>query len=250
MAVIQRYRISQTHPGTYEATMKSIGPSGTNTLNFMVTILDPSAYTLALSFAGLPTNVTAAILGYAGPTNETFPATLEGLPNGTNTTFALSYNPSASTLTGNLVFLVTIDPSTATGTYSFSAALTGWATSPTASPGFTVTTIAQAPGQPCPPYQVATTVSAHTVCDGDWNVIGFSLFPTYPSEFNDPSQPTGYSLASCWTISASPAYTSGYAAPPASSYANILPPARTCPAPHRFSPRGKTHSGHSHQRAS
>ena len=210
-------------PGTYEATMQSIGPSGTNTFNFVVTILDPNAYTLALSFAGLPTNVTAAILGYAGyPLNGPTPATLEGLPNGTNTTFALSYNPSASTLTGQLVFLVTIDPSTATGTYSFSAALTGWATSPTASPEFTVTTIAQAPGQPCPPYQVATTVAAHTVCDGDWNVIGFSLFPTYPSVFNDPSQPAGYSLASCWTISASPAYTSGYAAPPASSYANIL----------------------------
>jgi hypothetical protein len=210
-------------PGTYEATMQSIGPSGTNTFNFVVTILHPSAYTLSLSFAGLPTNVTAAILGYAGyPLNGPFPATLEGMPNGTNTTFALSYNPSTSTLTGQLVFLVTIDPSTATGTYSFSAALTSWATSPTASPEFTVTTIAQAPGQPCPPYQVATTVAAHTVCDGDWNVIGFSLLPTYPSEFNDPSQPAGYSLASCWTVSASPAYTSGYAAPPASSYANIL----------------------------
>ena len=209
--------------GTYQATMTCTGPGGTYSYNFTVTILDPSAYTLALSFAGLPTNVTAAILGYAGyPLNGPFPATLEGLPNGTNTTFALSYNPSASTLTGNLVFLVTIDPSTATGTYSFSAALTGWATSPTASPGLTVTTIAQAPGQPCPPYQVATTVAANTVCDGDWNVIGFSLNPTYPSEFNDPSQPAGYSLASCWTISASPAYTSGYAAPPASSYANIL----------------------------
>ena len=210
-------------PGTYEATMQSIGPSGTNTFNFVVTILDPAAYTTALSFSGLPTNVTAAILGYAGyPLNGPFPATLEGLPNGTNTTFALSYNPSASTLTGQLVFLVTIDPSTATGTYSFSAALTGFATSPTVTPEFTVTTIAQAPGQPCPPYQVATTVAANTVCDGDWNVIGFSLFPTYPSEFNDPSQPAGYSLASCWTISASPAYTSGYAAPSASSYANIL----------------------------
>ena len=209
--------------GTYQATMTCTGPGGTYSYNFTVTILDPSAYTLALSFAGLPTNVTAAILGYAGyPLNGPFPATLEGLPNGTNTTFALSYNPSASTLTGQLVFLVTIDPSTATGTYSFSAALTGWATSPTASPEFTVTTIAQAPGQPCPPYQVATSVAASTVCDGDWNVLGFSLFPNYPSEFNDPSQPAGYSLASCWTISASPAYTSGYAAPPASSYANIL----------------------------
>jgi hypothetical protein len=219
-------------PGTYEATMQSIGPSGTNTFNFVVTILDPSAYTLALSFAGLPTNVTAAILGYAGyPLNGPFPATLEGLPNGTNTTFALSYNPSASTLTGQLVFLVTIDPSTATGTYSFGAALTGWATSPAASPEFTVTTIAQAPGQPCPPYQVATTVAANTVCDGDWNVIGFSLFPTYPSEVNDPSQPAGYSLASCWTISASPAYTSGYAAPPASSYANILTTGPDLPRP-------------------
>ena len=210
-------------PGTYEATMQSIGPSGTNTFNFVVTILDPAAYTTALDFSGLPTNVTAAILGYASyPLNGPFPATLEGLPNGTNTTFALSYNPSASTLTGQLVFLVTIDPSTPTGTYSFSATLTGFATAPTTSPEFTVTTIAQAPGQPCPPYQVATTVAAHTVCDGDWNVIGFSLVPTYPSEFNDPSQPTGYSLASCWTISASPAYTSGYSAPSASSYANIL----------------------------
>lgn len=224
--MVYQFSVSATPdaaPGTYQGSMVCTGPGGTISYNFAVTILDPSAYTLALSFAGLPTNVTAAILGYAGyPLNGPFPATLEGLPKGTNTTFALSYNPSASTLTGNLVFLVTIDPSTATGTYSFSAALTGWATSPTASPGFTVTTIAQAPGQPCPPYQVATTVAAHTVCDGDWNVIGFSLIPTYPSEFNDPSQPAGYSLASCWTISASPAYTSGYAAPPASSYANIL----------------------------
>jgi hypothetical protein len=210
-------------PGTYEATMQSTGPSGTNTFNFAVTILDPTDYTLALDFSGLPTNVTAAILGYAAyPLTGPFPATLEGLPNGTNTTFALSYNPSANTLTGELVFLVTIDPSTPTGTYSFSATLTGYATAPTASPEFTVTTIAQAPGQPCPPYQVATSVAAHTVCDGDWNVIGFSLFPTYPSEFNDPSQPAGYSLANCWTISASPAYTSGYSAPSASSYAHIL----------------------------
>jgi hypothetical protein len=210
-------------PGTYEATMQSTGPSGTNTFNFAVTILDPTAYTTALDFSGLPTNVTAAILGYADyPLNGPFPATLEGLPNGTNTTFALSYNPSANTLTGQLVFLVTIDPSTPTGTYSFTAALTGFATAPTVSPEFTVTTIAQTPGQPCPPYQVATTVAAHTVCDGDWNVIGFSIFPTYPSEFNDPSQPAGYSLASCWTVSASPAYLSGYAAPSASSYANIL----------------------------
>jgi len=210
-------------PGTYEATMQSTGPSGTNTFNFAVTILDPAAYTTALDFSGLPTNVTAAILGYAGyPLNGPFPATLEGLPNGTNTTFALSYNPSANTLTGQLVFLVTIDPSTPTGTYSFTAALTGFATAPTVSPEFTVTTIAQTPGQPCPPYQVATSVAAHTVCDGDWNVIGFSILPTYPSEFKDPSQPAGYSLASCWTISASPAYTSGYSAPSASSYAHIL----------------------------
>jgi len=138
-------------PGTYEATMQSIGPSGTNTFNFVVTILHPSAYTLSLSFAGLPTNVTAAILGYAGyPLNGPFPATLEGMPNGTNTTFALSYNPSTSTLTGQLVFLSHHRPQHGTGTYSFSAALTSWATSPTASPEFTVTTIAQAPGQPCP----------------------------------------------------------------------------------------------------
>ena len=210
-------------PGTYEATMQSTGPSGTNTFNFAVTILDPTAYTTALDFSGLPTNVTAAILGYAAyPLTGPFPATLEGLPNGTNTTFALSYNPSANTLTGELVFLVTIDPSTPTGTYTFSAALTGFGSAPAVSPQFTVTTIAQTPGQPCPPYQVATTVAAHTVCDGDWNVIGFSIFPTYPSEFNDPSQPAGYSLASCWTVSASPAYTSGYSAPSASSYAHIL----------------------------
>jgi hypothetical protein len=209
--------------GTYQATMTCTGPGGTYSYNFTVTILDPSVYTLALSFAGLPTNVTAAILGYADyPLNGPFPATLEGLPNGTNTTFALTYNPGAGTLTGSLVFLVTIDPSTATGTDSFSATLTGWATSPTVTPEFTVTTIAQAPGQPCPPFQVATTLAAHTICDGDWNVIGFSLFPTYPSEFNDPSQPAGYSLASCWTITASPAYLSGYAAPPASAYINIL----------------------------
>ncbi|MGA2476239.1 MAG: hypothetical protein ABSF73_06425 [Terriglobia bacterium] len=210
-------------PGTYEATMQSTGPSGTNTFNFAVTILDPTAYTTALEFSGLPTNVTAAILGYADyPLNGPFPATLEGLPNGTNTTFALSYNPSANTLTGQLVFLVTIDPSTPTGTYTFSAALSGFATAPTVSPEFTVTTIAQTPGQPCPPYQVATSVAANTVCDGDWNVIGFSIFPSYPSEFNDPSQPAGLSLAKCWTISASPAYSSGYSAPSASSYAYIL----------------------------
>src|SRR5208283_5083260 len=210
-------------PGTYEATMQSIGPSGTNTFNFVVTILEPSVYTMALTFAGLPTNVTAAFLGYTQyPGNGPYPATLEGLPNGTNTTFALSYNAATSTLTSPHYFLVTIDPSAATGTYSFTATLTGWTTAPTVTPEFTVTTIALAPGQPCPPYQVPTTVAAHTLCDGDWNVIGFGLYPTYPTEFNDPSQPTDYSLAYCWTITASPAYLSSYAAPAASSYINIL----------------------------
>ena len=63
--------------------------------NFVVTILDPSAYTLALSFAGLPTERHRRDSGFAGyPLNGPFPATLEGLPNGTNTTFALSYNPA------------------------------------------------------------------------------------------------------------------------------------------------------------
>jgi hypothetical protein len=210
-------------PGTYQASFQSVGPSGTATYNFVVTILDPAAYTTALDFSGLPPNVTAAICGYADyPLNGPFPATLEGLPNGTNTTFALSYNPGASTLTGQLVFLVTIDPSTPTGTYSFSAALTGFGSAPAVSPQFTVSTIAQAPGQPCPPYQVATYLAANTVCDGDWNVIGFSIFPTYPSEFNDPSQPTGYSLASCWAVTASPSYKSGYAAPSASQWRTIL----------------------------
>jgi hypothetical protein len=210
-------------PGTYQATMRSAGPSGTNTFNFAVTILDPASYTLALSFTGLPANATAAVVSYASyPLNAPTPAILDGLPNGTNTTFALTYNPSASTLTGQLFFLVTVGPATATGTDSFTAALTGWTPSPTVTPHFTVTTVAQAPGQPCPPFQIPTTLAAHTVLDGDWNVIGFAIFPTYPSEYNDPSQPTAYSLASCWTITASPAYTSGYAAPLPSTYLNIL----------------------------
>jgi hypothetical protein len=209
--------------GTYQATMTCTGPGGAYSYNFTVTILDPSVYTLALSFASLPTNVTAAIQGYAtySPTAP-IPALLDGLPNGTNTTFALTYNPSASTLTGQLIFLVTIDPSTPTGTGTFSATLSGWTSSPTVTPEFTITTIAQTPGQPCPPFQIATTLTGHTICDGDWNVIGFALLPTYPSEFNDPSQPAGSSLAFCWTITASPAYTSGYAAPLASTYINIL----------------------------
>ena len=209
--------------GTYQATMTWTGPGGTYSYNFTVMILDPSDYTLALSFSGLPAGASAAILGYATyPLGPPGPATLEDLPSGTNTTFALTYNPTTTNLTANLIFLVTIDPNTPPATYSFTAALTGSTNTPTVTPQFTVTPIAQALGQPCPPFQIPTTATAYTIYDLDWNVLGFAIYPTYPSEFNDPSQPAGYSLASAWTYTASPAYQSGYAAPLPSTYLNIL----------------------------
>jgi len=219
-------------PGTYQATFTTTGPGGTYSYNFVVVILDPTAYTLALEISSLPDGASAAILGYAGyPINGTTPATLEGLPSGTNTTFALTYDPSTGALVASLAFLVTVDPSAAPGTYTFEAALTGYETAPAVSPQLTVTAIAQTPGQPCPPFQIPNTLAAKTVCDGDWNVIGFSLFLSFPSEFNDPSQPDGTSLAFAWALTASPAYTSGYAAPPASSYLNILNSGPNAPSP-------------------
>jgi hypothetical protein len=227
--------LPSAQPGTYQATMQGIGPSGTYTYNFVVTILDPSVYTLALSFTGLPANVTAAILGYAAfDVSQKSPVSLEGLPNGINSTFSLNYDPSASMFGASLIFLVTIDPSTPIGDYTFSATLTGWATALTVTPVISVTSIGQTPGQPCAPFQVANKLDAYTICDGNWNVTGFSLTPIYPSEFNDPSQPTNYSIAQCWTITASPAYTSGYAAPPASSYINILTTGPGLPNPQQL----------------
>ena len=168
-----------------------------------------------------------AIYGF----NDPSPVSLEGLPSGTHTTFPLTYNASTNTLTGELYFGITVDPLTPASTYTFSATLAGYATAPTVAPQFTVTTVAVTVGQPCPPFQVATSVAAHTVYDTDWNVIGFSLLPTWPSEFNDPSQPASYSLAYAWTLTASPSYTSGYAVPPASQWRTILSTGPNLPTP-------------------
>jgi hypothetical protein len=219
-------------PGTYQASFTTTGPGGTITYNFVVVILDPTAYTMALSFAGLPAGATADIQGFWNNiTAATRPASLDSLPHGWNTTFGLTYNPSANTLTGSLAFGVTIDPSTTAGTYTFGATLTGGSSAPSVSPQLTVTAISQQVGQPCPPFQVGS-LAAHTVYDGDWNVIGFSLFPTFRlSEYNDPSQGAGYSYAYAWLYTASPAYSSGYAAPLASTWRTILATGPDLPTP-------------------
>lgn len=209
-------------PGTYQGTFTASGPGGTFTYNFVVVILDPTLYTLALSFTGLPAGATAAIQGYAPYALQApIPETLDGLPNGTNTTFALWYDATTNTVNGQLSFGVTVDPSAAAGSYTFGVALSGFATAPSITASLTVTTIAQTVGQPCPPFQICQSLSAKTVYDADWNVIGFGLSATWPTEFNDPSQPTGYSYAFAWAITASPAYTSGYSVPAASTWLSI-----------------------------
>ena len=219
-------------PGTYQASFATTGPGGTYSYNFVVVILDPNVYTYALSFSGLPAGAAASIDGFVGyPLNGPTPASLEGLPHGTHTTFALSFNAAASTLTGNLFFDLTIDPSTTAGTYTFGATLTGGSSAPSVSPQLTVTTVSQQVGQPCPPFQIGS-LAAHTVYDGDWNVIGFSLSPSFQlSEFNDPSQGAGYSYAFAWLITASPSYSSGYAAPLASKWRTILATGPDLPTP-------------------
>ena len=219
-------------PGTYQASFTTTGPGGTITYNFVVVILDPTAYTMALSFAGLPAGATADIQGFWNNiTAATRPASLDSLPHGWNTTFGLTYNPSANTLTGSLAFGVTIDPSTTASTYTFGATLTGYSSAPSVSPQLTVTAVSQQVGQPCPPFQVGS-LAAHTVYDGDWNIIGFSLSPTFKlSEFNDPSQLAGYSYACAWSITASPAYSSGYAVPLASTWRTILASGPFMPTP-------------------
>ena len=233
--MVYQFSVSATPdaaPGAYQGSMVCTGPGGTISYNFAVTILDPTAYTIGVNFAGLPTGAVGELEGFAMyGFNDPSPVSLEDLPSGTHTTFPLTYNASTNTLTGELYFGVTVDPSTPASTYTFSATLAGYATAPTVAPQFTVTTVAVTVGQPCPPFQVATSVAAHTVYDTDWNVIGFSLFPTWPSEFNDPSQPAGYSFAYAWTLTASPSYTSGYAVPPASQWRTILSTGPNLPTP-------------------
>ena len=130
------------------------------------------------------------------------------------------------------VATVTVEPSNAltAGTLTLTIQFTDATGTHTVNLSLAATTGDQTPSLPPPTFAFPNNLSCGTVYNLSYQVTGFALTYSYVGTLIYPMSRDGAPLAGVWLITASPAYTSSYSPPSASSWQPILVSGPNMPA--------------------
>ncbi len=169
-------------------------------------------------------------------TSDTFTPSIPPMPTGVTATlsaptFTLTYDPISGSSSGGVTLTLTLAAYTPPLTASLSIGLASSSSSAALPLALAVTTGNLVPVDPSPLFAFPTGLSASTVYDSGYNVVGIALTYAWLSTDIEPFPDYPCTVAGLWMITASASYTSSYSAPPAATWSPILASGPFMPLP-------------------
>jgi len=133
----------------------------------------------------------------------------------------LTASLSAGSITGNVSLTMTLNPETAEDGYAALVKVTIGTTVLEITPFLATGAAPLQALQPSPTFLAFTGLTVHTVYNAAYEVTGFELIPASIGTLNEYMQVNGMAVIAPFQITASPQYSSSYAAPAASTWSPI-----------------------------